>query len=715
MTSTKNTNSSPTDAFYAEDLTQLEAFLARGELNFLKTTNDTQSSLIKGLVSQNKYEAFRFLLKILKEEYTPPTINEDGLSASLDSYLLLNNEHKFYTILHELGLAQSFPSVKAELEKVSIAYPEDKLAMLVDIVELVHYTSETEAHAEANLQIDQPKSLPHLVGPLADFPTLSLATRSGNTTLVDTLIAHKHPIDATDRFGSTPLMHAAENLNYASIKTLLSHGASPHHKNKIGASVLSILVKKHAKFLMNKTNNADKENNPEKDVLAHADGEFLEILESLYDASIDFNEKLPSGDRIWGEFFDYAPLSALGAENPLWGFLLKAVRAGRLDLDLESDDAPVPSLTIKEHYLRLQAQGNTQLETLEELLSHASHPGLKVIGMNSEEVLSLIESQKAENPQKAVVVLPKVEGFFNSDIISVMKKLTDEDPDITFYSLTDAEINVDLYKVVNGIVLPGLYDNFPKDKEFTLKDLDPSTMLPSEKLYQKIIESAKEAHVPLVGLCAGAQHMSLYHNATLMPVKGYVLGEHSATIKPISLGSLMFMTAAEQKNALENCAPISISIPKIATAHHYAMKADTTTHDIFSVQGFSEEGVVEMVGDNRLMIGTQFHPEDSQHDPRQKLFFLNFLKMAKTHARLVDIGHKLNMTAQESGQLLGEQNHKFVERLEHCIFHQETPEMTLSHSNETMSMSGDSLFDSISMTPPPMGAQTVFISFDTLA
>ena len=86
-------------------------------------------------------------------------------------------------------------------------------------------------------------------------------------------------IEHVDKYGMTPLMHAAEEFNYEAIKTLLEHGADPHKCDNEGKTPLMFISHAHDDFYMS----------PFYD-------NYRDMFELLFSQGVDVNAKDKNGD-----------------------------------------------------------------------------------------------------------------------------------------------------------------------------------------------------------------------------------------------------------------------------------------------------------------------------------------------------------------------------------------------------------------------------------
>jgi gamma-glutamyl-gamma-aminobutyrate hydrolase PuuD len=240
--------------------------------------------------------------------------------------------------------------------------------------------------------------------------------------------------------------------------------------------------------------------------------------------------------------------------------------------------------------------------------------------------------------------------------------------------ITPDMINDEFIQQFDGLIVPGATDNFPKDKkEFTLKDLNPENMIPTEKLYQHVDGLADKYNIPTIGMCSGNQHIILYHQGTLMPVDNYVdpsdKNNHQGIFKKNSVPYFLTLTPNEQRRALQDCSLPEVVLD-IVTAHHYAGVKEKLGGAL-KVGALSEEGVVQSVYNGVRFFGFQFHPENfyfssSLNPNRNRLIWENFLEICRQRHRYHLYAKEHNLDFQAVMNIKNKQNENIVTRLEEC-------------------------------------------------
>ena len=139
-------------------------------------------------------------------------------------------------------------------------------------------------------------------------------------------------------------------------------------------------------------------------------------------------------------------------------------------------------------------------------------------------------------------------------------------------------------------------------------------------------------------MCAGAQHLSLFHKGEVAPVKGYFGGKHVATFKDATLPQFLIMRLEEKKEALRDCSFPNITLHKIDTAHSYAVSLGKEGEDM-QLGAVSEEDVpMAYCHTDGFRCATQFHPEHYYYLSHtveafnyQKNWLDSFIQLARYH------------------------------------------------------------------------------------
>lgn len=238
---------------------------------------------------------------------------------------------------------------------------------------------------------------------------------------------------------------------------------------------------------------------------------------------------------------------------------------------------------------------------------------------------------------KAYIAISHGENFWSTGIWSTSRLITENYPNVKFYLVKEDILKKggeSFLKQFDGVINPGAEDSYPNSDEFKKEDC-PFNM-DIENHYQNILDLSYKYNIPYLGICAGAQHFSMYHGGTLSPLVGYSSGQHQISYIEGTLAYFMASTKEQQKNAFNNCEFAKISF-KSDTAHHYAAVATKLGNKI-QLGAVSEGGVaMSYAHENGIRYATQFHPEhfyynkDNEHNANQKAWINNFVEIAIMH------------------------------------------------------------------------------------
>jgi gamma-glutamyl-gamma-aminobutyrate hydrolase PuuD len=275
-------------------------------------------------------------------------------------------------------------------------------------------------------------------------------------------------------------------------------------------------------------------------------------------------------------------------------------------------------------------------ETLADILLKNQNIANKVIEKTKDPLFKLFKDNALLDnfdPNKTYIGIAHGDGFWSTGIWSLARQVAEAKSDVVFHLLTKEITDAggdDLLKKFDAFINPGAADSYPQLKQFTKDDCPFEMQL--EKQYQFILDKSFELNIPYLGMCAGAQHLSLYHNGTLAPLEDYDHGQHQVTFLEGSLSYFLTLTKTQQELALSSC-----ELPKVSfkgdTAHHYAALADKLG-DNMDLGAISEDGVAMAYNHyNGIRYATQFHPEHHYEDlfPHEQAWLDNFINIAKMH------------------------------------------------------------------------------------
>lgn len=229
------------------------------------------------------------------------------------------------------------------------------------------------------------------------------------------------------------------------------------------------------------------------------------------------------------------------------------------------------------------------------------------------------------------IAISNSDGFWSQGMWSTARLIMKKHPEVKFHLVEKSMLETGgaaFLSQFDAVINPGGSDNYPKDKpEFSKEQCMFDSNL--EKMWQQVADMSYNLGIPYLGICAGAQHLALYHDGTLMPLEGYVRGKHEIRLVKGTPPYFLAMTQKEREVALSSGVFPDITF-KGDTAHHYAAKQLAGG---LVVGGVSEDGVNMAYGhQNGIRFATQFHPEHYYgEDPHQTAWFENFIALAIGH------------------------------------------------------------------------------------
>lgn len=257
-------------------------------------------------------------------------------------------------------------------------------------------------------------------------------------------------------------------------------------------------------------------------------------------------------------------------------------------------------------------------------------------------------------PEKTYIAISHGDDFWSTGVWSTARIAREKYPNVSFYIVTSEMLEKggeSFIRQFDAVVNPGAGDSYPKLAEFKKEDCSFSMII--ERHYQDILEISHKHNIPYLGMCAGAQHFSMYHEGTLSPLKGYNKGEHQVTYQKATLPYFMALTKDQQKALLETCEFPDISF-KGDTAHSFAAVYGKLGTGI-ELGAVSEDNIPMSYGhENGIRYVTQFHPEhyydnlDNAKTINQKAWIDNFIELAVMHHdhRVEGSSHPIEYFAQ---------------------------------------------------------------------
>lgn len=241
-----------------------------------------------------------------------------------------------------------------------------------------------------------------------------------------------------------------------------------------------------------------------------------------------------------------------------------------------------------------------------------------------------------KDPDKIHIAISNGEGFWSSGIWATARLLMKTHKDVEFHLVTYEMLKKggdNFIKQFDAFINPGAGDSYPEDlQEFTKKDCPFSMEL--EQLYQFVLQKTDELKIPYLGICAGAQHLALYHQGALSPLNGYNQGQHEIEFIKGSIPYFLSLPAEQQEQALKNGLFPHVKF-KGDTAHHYAAINGKLGQDM-KLGAISEHKVpMTYIHQNGIRLATQYHPEHHYTDElsaiHKKAWLDNFVAIARLH------------------------------------------------------------------------------------
>jgi anthranilate/para-aminobenzoate synthase component II len=281
-------------------------------------------------------------------------------------------------------------------------------------------------------------------------------------------------------------------------------------------------------------------------------------------------------------------------------------------------------------------------ETLTDILISNPELGERVIELTKDSLFSLLKNNTdlfflIEDSSKTNIAISHGDDFWSTGIWSTARIITKNYPNVKLYLVKDDMVKQggeEFIKQFDAIINPGAGDTYPKLDEFTKADCPFDMNL--EKHYQNMLELSEQNNIPYLGMCAGAQHFSMYHGGTLKPLKGYSHGQHEIKYIEGTYAHFMALTKAQQSDLLKTC-----NFPEVKfkgdTAHKYAAINEKLGENL-ELGAISEDNVaMSYAHNNGIRYATQFHPEhyyDNLNDANtinQKAWINNFVELAQMH------------------------------------------------------------------------------------
>ncbi len=239
---------------------------------------------------------------------------------------------------------------------------------------------------------------------------------------------------------------------------------------------------------------------------------------------------------------------------------------------------------------------------------------------------------------KTNIAISHGDSFWSTGIWSVARLLTKNHPNVKFYLVKDdilAKGGENFIKQFDAIINPGAGDTYPRNiEEFTKKDCPFRNAL--EKHYQKMLELSDKFSIPYLGMCAGAQHFSLYHGGSLSLLNKNSINYAASSEINFIKGTIPYfqsLTKVQQDKVLSDCELPEVSFSG-SRAHSFAAVIGKLGEDIQLGAVSGDDVAMSYAHNNGIKYATQYHPENAYryHDEiYQKAWLDNFVDLAEKH------------------------------------------------------------------------------------
>jgi gamma-glutamyl-gamma-aminobutyrate hydrolase PuuD len=462
------------------------------------------------------------------------------------------------------------------------------------------------------------------------------AAWNGSFEIVKLLIANGADVNAVGgNYRTTALMEAANNISFETVKLLIANGADVNAVDKYGTTAL-IGAAWNGSFEIVKlliANGADVGRQGQAALYCAVFRNDLEASRILaYHESMDWRAmNLDLVESLLNK------LAACRLGSEAWAPLLELVEA-RTGVSLaqiqgQNSQSPSQNSIWMLHDLNAQA-------------AHEAIAGKTLIGIVTDANLT-----------------------YNS-ISRVGNHLMKQNSDLLVVFVNDAIIDKLGIEVFDGLIFPGASDSYPNNKEtFKWSDLkNPST---KERLYQRVYALAQKHDIPTLGICAGAQHLVLSKNGSLMKTKN---NASKTELMPFTPLHFMSLSDEEQKQILESCALVKVKEMEIFRAHSYAAFARDLGEGLEMASIDGETPLAFSKGFEN--IGIQFHPEaryeqvssygDQTSNMRQTLLLNGFFKIAQERKAAIEKAKSDGLSSAEGSEIHWKRYREIAARLKEC-------------------------------------------------
>ena len=286
-------------------------------------------------------------------------------------------------------------------------------------------------------------------------------------------------------------------------------------------------------------------------------------------------------------------------------------------------------------------------QTLADRLITNNQLGAKIIEKSKDPLFYLFKQDAdlfslSQDTSKTNIAISHGASFWSTEIWSTARLLTKNHPNVKFYLVNDkvlAKGGEAFFKQFDAVINPGAGDSYPRNSEgFKKEDCPFNNQL--EKHYQNTLELSDKFAIPYLGICAGAQHFSMYHGGSLKLLNINDIDYSASLDIKFVEGTLPYylsLTKEQQTKALSDC-----DLPKISfsgdRAHRFAAIIGQLGDNIELGAISGDQVAMSYAHSNGIRYATQYHPEhyykyDNQNSNalHQKAWLDNFVELAEMH------------------------------------------------------------------------------------
>lgn len=251
------------------------------------------------------------------------------------------------------------------------------------------------------------------------------------------------------------------------------------------------------------------------------------------------------------------------------------------------------------------------------------------------------------NPEKVHIAIGHDEDLGHSNMSHIARSIMQNNRDIEFHFVSYKALKKggdNFIKQFDAFINEGTLDvSYPESIEFTTNNYSFST--PTEQLYQLILQKTDELKIPYLGICGSAHALSLYHQGSMAPIKGYDKGQHEIEFIKGTGPYFLSLSLEQQEQALRKGTFPVVKVKGETRSNHSVVKGKVGKDML--VGAVSEDQVpMAFVDKSGIRMATQYHPEAHYHLPsakHEKAWLDNFVVLAR-----LQHNHKVHGTVSPS-------------------------------------------------------------------